>query len=236
MSVQKNPNCTEKCTAINCFCFEVSFNTHLARIIVKMLVSTHRWKSTRLLNAITLSVLITVSRIRTGRGWTLRQRCQGLLIHHLLSGWPLRNPLVRPACSFFPPCLLLLTVLAVRRTRWYLSWQQLSDSPINYTEWLTPCPTLILASILPQGSSAIFLVITPSTTTSTHPKFSRMLPQTAMPYDYFFLIDWIVHALQFLAAKMFFSVLHWSQLCQISFGSTWGCIEWRAISGTGCLG
>lgn len=186
LSKKKKPNCTEKCTAINCFCFEVSFNTHLAGIIVKMLVSTHRWKSTRLLSAITLSVLITVSRIRTRRGWTLQQRCQGLLIHHLSSDWPPQNPLVRPACSFFPPCLLLLAALAVQRTWWHLSWQHLSDSPINYTEWLTPCPTLILASILPQGSSAIFLVITPSTTASTHPKFSHRLPQTATPYDCFF--------------------------------------------------
>lgn len=96
------PNYTEKCTAVNCFCFEVPFNTHLAGIIVKMLVSTHRWKSTRLLNAITLSVLITVSRIRTGRGWTLWRRCQGLFIHHLLSSWPSRKPSHSPCLLLFP--------------------------------------------------------------------------------------------------------------------------------------
>lgn len=93
---KKNPNCTEKCTAINCFCFEVSFNTHLAGIIVKMLVSTHRWKSTRLLNAITLSV--AVSTIRTGRGRTLAPHSSPVV--RLTPPEPSRSP-----CLLFYPSL-----------------------------------------------------------------------------------------------------------------------------------
>lgn len=190
---QKNPNCTEKCTAINCFCFEVSFNTHLAGIVVKMLVSTHRWKSTRLLNAISLSVLITVSRIWTGQGWTLP---------------PHSSPVVRPtppepSCL---PCLLLFPSLSPARCA--CSVEDLvtplltAAVRLSYQlHWVTDA-----LSILPQGLSAIFLVITPSTTTNTHPKFLLRLPGTTTPYDCFFLIDWIVHTLQFLAVKMFFSV------------------------------
>lgn len=57
------------------------------------------------------------------------------------------------ACSLFSPSLFPHCArrrAAVRRTLWHLSRQQLSVTPVNYTDWLTPLPTLILAVILPR--------------------------------------------------------------------------------------
>lgn len=58
-----------------------------------------------------------------------------------------------------------------------------------------------------------------------------------------FLFYWICCTLQCFTVNMCSlpevpsdGKLHWSQLCQISFRSTWGGIEWRAIPRTGCLG
>lgn len=112
---------------------------------------------------LSVSVSITVrEQEQTGQGWYLQciRRCRGLSgasfksLHSSpvvpLTSWPL---LLHPACSsflalLFPPFSVRRRV-AVRRTYWHYSWQQLSVSAINYTDWLTSSPTLILAFYSP---------------------------------------------------------------------------------------
>lgn len=92
---------------------------------------------------LTLSAFLTVSgsRNRTGQSWCLKWRCQGLCIHHLLILWPPLAPLISLHLFLFFLSSLSTHAwgrVAARRTWWHLSWQQLSASPINYTNWLTP--------------------------------------------------------------------------------------------------
>lgn len=83
-----------------------------------------------------------------------------LCIHHLSSLWlPDPSRFTQPAPLLPTSILLPLSVRrsgAVFRTRWHLSWQQLSVSAINYTGWLTPFSTLILAFIHPLGISTSY--------------------------------------------------------------------------------
>lgn len=116
-----------------------------------MLVSSLWCKSTRLLMwqlSLCSPQPVELGQVET---WGLQRGYQG---HHHSSPTVWMAPL-KPSCV---PCLLAIPVQALcllslrrRRTWWHLSWQQLSDWPINYTEWLTPSATPILFFISASG-------------------------------------------------------------------------------------
>lgn len=97
-----------------------------------------------------------------------------LCIHHLSSLW-LPDP-SRFSLPVSPPSSPLSG--EERRTWWDLSWQQLSVSPINYTNWLTPSPTLIRAFIHPLGISTSYdsTHLWPNHHADAHLHFSWRLP------------------------------------------------------------
>ncbi len=124
-----------------------------------------------------------------------------LCIHHLSSLW-LPDP-SRFTHARVPPSSPLSG--EERRTRWHLSWQQLSVSPINYTGWLTPSPTLIRAFIHPLGISTSYdsTHLSPNHRTNAHrhffpPTAQRIVSQT---HNFFSLVvfygcHWICCTLQ----------------------------------------
>lgn len=103
----------------------------------------------------TTSIPVWQSGNGAGRGW---RWCFAFKSPHSspvapLTPWPLSLTLPAPLSP--SPSFLLYPWgrrVTVRRTRWLLSWQQLSVSPINYTGWLTPSSTLILAFIRRLGT------------------------------------------------------------------------------------
>lgn len=224
-------------------------NTHLSRIIVKS-YSAQVEKYRRMTGLLNAHVCAHHQCQRAGTGQVRAGVCsEGVRASAFITCRP-SDPdpshftLLAPV-SLLPHCAWRR--VAARRTWWHLPWQQLSVSPINYTDWLTPSPTLILGFILPLGMSTIF-DITPLPLAQCRPPFLSKTSTNLSVHCQtcritLFVFYWICCTLQCLTVNMCSlpevpsdGKLHWSQLCQISFRSTWGGIKWRAIPGTGCLG
>lgn len=146
-SVQNNY--TEKCTAVNCFCLK----WHATLISPGLLLKVTQHILSRVENYRLITRLLSAfNPVCVPHSVREHEQDRSELVSDVKVSGPLHSspvdPLTPPGPSHFTPLVPFFPVsslsphawgrVAARRTWWHLSWQQLSASPINYMNWLTP--------------------------------------------------------------------------------------------------